>query len=152
MASATRRLLAGDYTPQSDGDGIWRLRGGAEPHWTLHLRGLRDVDRGESAPRTLEPGGAVEIDWDGQGAGAMLMLCAARSSVERPGRRLHARVAILHEAIPGLYADLPLADHDPGARRFWIRVMRIARVPGGGRLIGWIARRRAARAVASTRR
>jgi hypothetical protein len=37
---------------------------------------------------------------------------------------------------------LPLVVLDDKARRFWRRAFRIARIPGGRRLLRWIAQRK----------
>lgn len=153
MTTATGRPLAGEFTTQFRGDGtadgVWRLTAATTPHWTLYLRGVRTRAGGEPATLTPEPGGVVEIDWSEDDAGATLTLGCASPSGGRRAPRVHASVAILHEPIDGLYADLPLAEHDRAARRFWIRIMRLAGLPGGGWLIAWLARRRAARAAAA---
>jgi hypothetical protein len=51
------------------------------------------------------------------------------------------RGAIVHEPLPKLYAELPLAGFDERARRFWRRVFRLVRIPGGRHLLGVLARR-----------
>jgi len=50
------------------------------------------------------------------------------------------RGAIVHEPLPQLYAALPLAGLDEQARRFWRRVFRLVRIPGGRHLLGVLAR------------
>ena len=53
---------------------------------------------------------------------------------------LEAKSVIVHEALPGLYRALPLADFDARARRFWRRVFLLVCIPGGRRLLGTLAR------------
>ncbi|MDE2306616.1 MAG: hypothetical protein KGL34_13730 [Gammaproteobacteria bacterium] len=57
------------------------------------------------------------------------------------GGEASAGFALLHEPLPDLYDELPLGTYDPATERFWRRVMRIARLPGGPWLIGLLARR-----------
>ena len=52
-----------------------------------------------------------------------------------------AQSAIVHEPLPHLYETLPLVRFDAKARRFWRRVFRLMRIPGGRHLIGALARR-----------
>jgi len=54
---------------------------------------------------------------------------------------LKTRNAIIHEPLTRLYEGLPLASFDPAARRFWRRVFRLVRIPGGRHLLRFIARR-----------
>jgi len=56
-------------------------------------------------------------------------------------RTLELQSAIVHEPVPRLYDALPLADFDAKARRFWSRVFRLVRIPGGRFLLGALARR-----------
>jgi len=53
-----------------------------------------------------------------------------------------ARDIVVHEPLPELYAQLPLERLDRRARRFWSRVFCLVRLPGGRRLVRWLARRR----------
>ena len=56
-------------------------------------------------------------------------------------RLLTADSAVIHEPAKGLYEALPLAGFDAGARRFWKRIFRLMRLPGGRFLLGLFARR-----------
>jgi len=61
-------------------------------------------------------------------------------------RHLTARSVVIHLPLAHLYEALPLADFDAGARRFWMRVFRLLRLPGGRFLLRFLVRnRRAAR-------
>jgi len=59
----------------------------------------------------------------------------------RPMRHGGARTATIHEPRPELYQGLPLVVMDDAAKRFWRRVFLLARIPGGRRLLRWIAER-----------
>ena len=65
-------------------------------------------------------------------------------------RLLSVSSAFIHEPQPGLYEKLPLAGFDAGARRFWRRIFRLMRIPGGRFLLGVVSRaRRRRRGTAS---
>jgi hypothetical protein len=50
--------------------------------------------------------------------------------------------AIVHEPLGNLYESLPLASIDANARRFWRRVFRLVRIPGGRYLLRLLTRSR----------
>ncbi len=54
---------------------------------------------------------------------------------------LTAHSAIVHEPQQNFYRCLPLADFDADAQRFWRRVFRLMRIPGGRFLLGVMTRR-----------
>jgi hypothetical protein len=62
------------------------------------------------------------------------------TSAEQP-RTVKARSAIVHEPLAHLYDAFPLAGLDAKARRFWRRVFRLVRIPGGRYLLGVLAHR-----------
>jgi hypothetical protein len=51
----------------------------------------------------------------------------------------------IHTPKTRLYENLPLASFDRDAQRFWKRVFRLIRIPGGRLLLGAITRRRRGR-------
>jgi hypothetical protein len=53
---------------------------------------------------------------------------------------VEAMSAIVHEPLPHLYGNLPLASIDADARRFWHRVFRLVRIPGGRFLLKLLRR------------
>jgi hypothetical protein len=57
-------------------------------------------------------------------------------------RYLTAGSAIIHEPRVHLYEALPLAAFDSDAKRFWKRVFRLMRIPGGRFLLRFLARGR----------
>jgi hypothetical protein len=67
-----------------------------------------------------------------------------RVSVTQAGnvRILKTRCVFVHEPRPRLYDSLPLAKFDVDARRFWDRIFRVMRLPGGRWLLKLLARRR----------
>lgn len=132
----TLRSVNGRFTGHDLGSGAWRLStdipGGPE----IHLAGVVT-----EAAETLGRAGAdvVEIDW--RPDGVLLTLISAGTD-----RSVRARHAVIHEPVARLYEDLPLERFDEAARRFWTRIFRLVRIPGGRQLLRLIARRaRAAR-------
>jgi hypothetical protein len=53
---------------------------------------------------------------------------------------VEAAAAIVHEPLGRLYESLPLANIDANARRFWRRVFRLVRLPGGRYLLKLLTR------------
>jgi hypothetical protein len=76
----------------------------------------------------------VSIEWLADAV--QLALTSAQHSVAAT-----AQSAIVHEPLPRLYEILPLVTLDAKARRFWRRVFRLVRIPGGRYLLGALARR-----------
>jgi hypothetical protein len=126
-----RRQLPGTFMTQDLGAGVWRLSQsepgpidvfvlGATPPAAEFLRAhsVRDLD----------------IEWRADCALLGAMADGNPETVALPG-------AIVHEPLPQLYAALPLAGFDERARRFWRRVFRLVRIPGGRHLLGVLARR-----------
>jgi hypothetical protein len=52
-----------------------------------------------------------------------------------------AGAVLVHEPTERVYGGLPLATFTPPMRRFWRRVFRVVRIPGGRLLLGWLSRR-----------
>ena len=75
----------------------------------------------------------IDIEWHA-GAAALSMTSAGRS------RSIQTHSAIVHEPLARLYEALPLAALDAKARRFWRRVFRLVRMPGGRYLLLAMAR------------
>ena len=113
------------------GQGRWRLsRGEPEPVEVLVLG---------AAPPTAENSPALEvsdidIEWRADSVGLRFVSEARSIAVQAQG-------AIVHEPLPRLYAALPLARLEEPGRRFWRRVFRLVRIPGGRYLLGILARR-----------
>jgi hypothetical protein len=125
-----RRSLAGPFKATSPGTGAWQLTAlpaGAE----ILLRGAP-----ADAPEWLTDArlDALDIEW--RADGVRLTLSAGGRA-----RLLTADSAVIHEPAKGLYEALPLAGFDAGARRFWKRIFRLMRLPGGRFLLGLFARR-----------
>jgi hypothetical protein len=76
----------------------------------------------------------IDIEW--RAASVLVTLSSAGRR-----RRIEASGAIVHEPLTSLYATLPLAALDARAHRFWRRVFRLVRIPGGRYLLAALARR-----------
>jgi len=128
------KYLTGPFVARSLGRGAWVL--------TTDSVGGPDVllfGAGAGvAPLAAEPIDAVRLAWVGEGV-EVALTCGSRL------RELRADAAIVHEPNDRLYQSLPLAGFDAEARRFWRRVFRLIRIPGGRLLLGWLARRGRAR-------
>jgi hypothetical protein len=131
MNAKLRRNLPGPFEAQDLGRGSWRLSRGAAAPCEVFLRG---AEPGAAAIFQAPAVDAIDIDWDAQKV-ALTVTSAQRRAV------ITARSAILHEPLTQLYACLPLADFDEKSRRFWRRVFRVVRIPGGRHLLGALARR-----------
>ncbi len=81
------------------------------------------------------PIGQLTVEWGPEA----LTVWVHRAGVARV---LKARSVFVHEPIPLLYDALPLAKFDADARRFWRRIFRLMRVPGGRWLVRLMARRK----------
>jgi hypothetical protein len=77
----------------------------------------------------------IDIEWRAEVV-VLTMTCNERRRSFKP------LSAIVHEPLPQLYEAMPLASLDAKARRFWRRVFRLVRIPGGRYLVGILGRRR----------
>jgi hypothetical protein len=118
-----RRQIPGTFVAQHLGAGVWRLSR-SEPG-LIDVFVLGATPQAEDYLRTPSVRD-LDIEWRAD--------CALLGTVAMRG-------AIVHEPLPQLYAALPLAAFDERARRFWRRVFRLVRIPGGRHLLGVLARR-----------
>jgi hypothetical protein len=80
----------------------------------------------------------IDIEWHAAAVALTMTSAGRRRSVRSIG-------VIVHEPLARLYEALPLAALDAKARRFWRRVFRLVRIPGGRFLLLAMARRNRAR-------
>ena len=132
MSPKLRRNFSGAFLPQDLGNGAWQLSRAA-PHETMVF--LRDTQR--DAQRSFGTGPLVDlgIEWHAEKVLLTFMSEQRVASVE-------AASAIVHEPLEHLYERLPLVSIDADARRFWRRVFRLVRIPGGRYLLKALARSR----------
>jgi hypothetical protein len=128
MPPRLRRNFSGAFVPQDRGNGQWRLSRPAPHEITVFLR---DTERG--AQFGTGPLIDVGIEWQAEKVLLTFMSDERVASVE-------AASAIVHEPLAHLYERLPLISIDADARRFWRRVFRLVRIPGGRYLLKLLAR------------
>jgi hypothetical protein len=131
MKPKMRRNLPGTFLTRELGAGAWRLSRGQGAPIEVFLR-VADAEAAEAF--RLPAVSDIDIEWRAESV-LLTMTSAARR------RTIKAQSAIVHEPLGHLYAALPLASFDDQARRFWRRVFRLVRIPGGRFLLGVLARR-----------
>jgi len=131
MSTSTERTLTGTFRATHLAADTWRLTTGAAGSAEIYLFG---VDRDAFAELDGSTPSTVTVAWSAAGTSVTLISQGA-------SRQFKARAAAIHELRPQLYRGLPLVVLDDAAKRFWRRVFFIARLPGGRRLLRWIAQR-----------
>ena len=130
MKPKMRRNLPGTFLTRRLGDGAWRLSRSQPKPIDVFLRGAEP-----SAAEAFRPSvvGDIDIEWRTE-----TVLLTMTSAEQR--RSVRAQSVIVHEPLARLYEALPLVTLDAKARRFWRRVFRLVRIPGGRYLLGALAR------------
>jgi hypothetical protein len=131
MNTSIGRTLTGAFRATHLAADSWQLTTGAASSPEIYLSG---VDRDAFAALDGATPSAVIVTWSAAGATVTLVAPGARTQFK-------SRTATIHEPRPELYQGLPLVVLDRAARRFWWRVFLLARLPGGRRLLRWIAQR-----------
>jgi hypothetical protein len=131
MKPKMRRNLPGTFLAQDLGDGAWRLSRSEDAPVDVFLRG---TESGAAEALRSPSVRDIGIEWRSE------TVVLTMTSAEQP-RIIEARSAIVHEPLARLYEALPLVSFDANARRFWNRVFRLVRIPGGRYLLGALARR-----------
>jgi hypothetical protein len=131
MSTRIERTLRGVFRAKHLAGDAWQLTAGAEGSAEIYLSGV-DSDAFAVLDRTTPS--AVTVTWSAAGATVTLISPQATTPIR-------ARTATIHEPRPELYQGLPLVVMDDAAKRFWRRVFLLARIPGGRRLLRWIAER-----------
>jgi hypothetical protein len=121
MSPKMRRNFSGAFMPQDLRNGAWQLTRAA-PHDMQVF--LRDAEHGAARAFGKTPIVDLGIEWHADRALLTFMSGDRVATVE-------ATTAIVHEPLGLLYESLPLASIDADARRFWRRVFRLVRIPGG---------------------
>lgn len=130
MGEKMRRNFSGAFAATDRGNGAWRLTGTVPPVVTVHLK---DADPGAGAAFGAAPISALAIEWHAGAARLNFLSGGGPATVK-------SALAIVHEPLDSLYADLPLASVDAAARRLWNRAFLLMRVPGGRYLLKLLAR------------
>jgi hypothetical protein len=127
----TRRSLSGPFMALHLTDGAWQLTTEAAHPVQIHLH-----IAGSAAADALKDPDLQRLDVEWRDSGVTITLTGSAGAAA-----FKARTVILHDPKPRLYERLPLAAFDADAQRFWRRVFRLMRIPGGRLLLGVIARR-----------
>jgi hypothetical protein len=130
MNPKLRRNFSGAFQAQDLSNGAWRLNR-VVPH-------VVDVYLHGSEPRAAQafgvaPIGDLGIEWRAE---TVLLSFVSGDRIET----VEAAGAIVHEPMGNLYDRLPLQTFDADARRFWRRVFRLVRLPGGRYLLRFLSR------------
>jgi hypothetical protein len=128
MINKMRRNFAGPCSARAAYAGAWCIACVAPHEAQIIIRGA-DPRAAAALSATLSDLG---IEWQMRRV-LLTMMSAGRLATAE------ASTVIVHEPLPKLYAELPLADFDSGARRFWRRVFLLVRIPGGRFLLGMLA-------------
>jgi hypothetical protein len=139
LKSVTRQSLPGPFSAAKLHSGVWQLTAEAADGARVYLHGA-----GPEASKLLAGMRITALEFEWRMEDVMVSLTGA-SGV----RRFKSESVFIHEPRTRLYDSLPLASFDAGAQRFWKRVFRLIRIPGGRLVLGAIARRRGRRGTAS---
>ena len=132
MKSNIRRKLSGAFLARDLGSGAWRLTATAPSNLEVLVQGA-----GPDAVQALGLPDCNGLSLEWQESGVLLTLSSPTGS-----GFAKARSAIIHEPRADLYGALPLVSFDQDARRFWRRIFRLVRIPGGQYLLRFLARRK----------
>jgi hypothetical protein len=132
MSPKLRRNFSGVFLPQDLGAGTWQLSRRAPQEITVFLR---DAER--AAQQSFGTGPLIDLGIEWQAEKVLLTFMSGERVAS-----VAAASAIVHEPLDHLYERLPLVSIDADARRFWRRVFRLVRIPGGRYLLKALARRR----------
>jgi hypothetical protein len=130
-----RQTVSGPFSARELRNGFWRLTAASGPE--IYLQ-----DAGPDASELLRDVSIATlcVEWRADG---VTVAVAGNHGV----RYLSTAGAIIHEPKARLYENLPLASFDADAKRFWTRVFRLIRIPGGRFLLGFIARRNRGKSI-----
>ena len=130
MAPKLRRNFPGAFVAHDRGNGKWQLARAAPPALCVFLR---DTEHGAARAFGTLPIVELGIEWQPNRALLTFMSGDKVASVESAS-------AIVHEPLEHLYESLPLVSIDANARRFWRKVFRLVRIPGGRFLLKLLTR------------
>jgi len=127
-----RRNFSGAFLPQDRGNGQWQLTRAAPHDMEVYIQ---DADHDAARVFGQTPIVDLSIEWHAKKALLTFVSGTRVATVE-------ATAVIVHEALGNLYESLPLVSIDADARRFWRRVFRLVRIPGGRYLLKLLTRLR----------
>jgi hypothetical protein len=123
-----RRSLTAEFKLQDLGQGTVKISATEPAPVDIWVRG---ADAGLSHFSSCT---SVDIDWLGEGVSVYLKQGAQKA-------QFRAGSVVIHEPKSHLYEALPLGSVDAKTRRFWRRIFTAVRLPGGLRLLGFMAAR-----------
>ena len=118
--------------------GFWQLNAEAPDGARVYLRGA-----GPEASKLLTDMCITALEFEWRTEGVMVSLTGAAGV-----RHFKSESVFIHTPATRLYDSLPLASFDAAAQRFWKRVFRLIRIPGGGLVLGAMDSRRGRRGTA----
>jgi hypothetical protein len=139
LKSVMRQSLPGPFSVKKLNPGLWQLTAEAADGARVYLHGATP-----EASKLLEDTRIAALEFEWRTDGVMVRVTGADGV-----RHFKSESVFIHESKPRLYDNLRLASFDAAAQRFWKRVFRLIRIPGGRLLLGAIARRRGRRGTAS---
>jgi hypothetical protein len=126
-----RQSLPGPFSATKLPSGVWLLTAEVPDGARVYLHGAAPEASKLLAGMRIT---ALEFEWRTEGV--MVRVTGADGV-----RHFKSESVVIHEPKARLYDSLPLASFDADAQRFWKRVFRLIRIPGGRLLLGAIARR-----------
>jgi hypothetical protein len=130
MNPKMRRNFSGEFSAQDLGKNVWRLARAAPHRIEVIAQGAEDNAAHAFGTAVISNLG---IEWHSDMALLSFMSGERVETVE-------SACVIVHEALLHLYEGLPLASFDAKAQRFWRRVFRLVRLPGGRYLLRFLGR------------
>ena len=132
LKSVMRQSLPGPFSATKLHSGVWQLTTEVLDGARVYLHGA-----GPEAPKLLAGKRITGLEFEWRTEDVMVRVSGADGV-----RHFKSESVLIHEPRARLYDSLPLASFDAAAQRFWKRVFRLIRIPGGRLLLGAIARRR----------
>jgi hypothetical protein len=127
-----RRNFSGVFSAIDRGNGAWQLDSADPREVSIFLENAAPGAADIFSAGTIQ---GLDIEWHADSAQLTFASRGKSATVKTSG-------AIVHEPLRSLYDDLPLARIDADARRFWRRVFRLVRIPGGRYLLRLLTRSR----------
>ena len=127
-----RRNFSGIFSASDRGNGSWQLDSSVPHEISIFIE-----DAAPGAADVFSAGTIHDlyIEWHDDSAQLTFAAGGRSATVKTAG-------VIVHEPLRLLYDGLPLARIDADARRFWRRVFRLVRIPGGRYLLRLLTRSR----------
>jgi len=132
-----QRSLSGQFQVKVLGPDTWCVTNQGAPGQSLLLRRIETTDLLQT-PAVAQ---RISVTWHGS---APVSVAFTR---DEQTVTVVAGAVFLNEPAGPVYAGLPLPAFTSSMRRFWRRVFRLVRIPGGRWVVGWLSRRRRGRAT-----